>query len=73
MTRKAETILIALFDIYMSDLGAMPGEHMDKAQRWEAENGVEGRARAVADYIAGMTDRYAVSAYQRLVDPAELM
>jgi dGTPase len=28
------------------------------------------RARAVADYIAGMTDRYAIREYQRVFDPA---
>ena len=30
-----------------------------------------GKARAVADYVAGMTDRYAILEYQRLFDPAE--
>jgi dGTPase len=71
MTRKAAAIVTALFETYMNDLAAMPAEHMNKAQLWEAESGTAGRARAVADYIAGMTDRYAVSAYQRLVDPAD--
>jgi len=30
------------------------------------------RARVVADYIAGMTDRYAIREHKRLNDPAEL-
>ena len=73
MTRKAEEIVTVLFETYMDDLAAMPTEHSNKAERWEAENGAAGSARAVADYIAGMTDRYAISAYQRLVGPADPM
>ena len=69
MTGKAAAIVTALFETYMNDLAVMPIEHMNKAQRWEAESGAAGRARAVADYIAGMTDRYAVAAHQRLVNP----
>ena len=69
MTGKAAAIVTALFETYMNDLAVMPDEHMNKAQRWEAETGTAGRARAVADYIAGMTDRYADAAYQRLVNP----
>jgi dGTPase len=37
----------------------------------EAEDGQSGRARAVADYIAGMTDRYAILEHQRLYDASE--
>jgi dGTPase len=33
--------------------------------------GPAGRARAVADYIAGMTDRYAILEHGRLFDPRE--
>ena len=40
--------------------------------RSPAPAGVEdGRARAVADYIAGMTDRYAILEHRRLYDPSE--
>ena len=37
----------------------------------EAAQGTAGRARAVADYIAGMTDRYAILEHRRLFEPAE--
>jgi dGTPase len=37
----------------------------------ESEAGENGRARAVADYIAGMTDRYAIVEHERLFDPAK--
>ncbi len=68
-TGKAQQMLVALFERYAGDLGLMPAEHADRALRWHAEHGEAGRARAVADYLAGMTDRYALGAYRRLVDP----
>ena len=34
--------------------------------------GDAGQARGIADYIAGMTDRYAISEYQRIYDPLKL-
>jgi dGTPase len=37
----------------------------------ERAHGTAGRARAVADYIAGMTDRYAILEHRRLFDPGE--
>jgi dGTPase len=68
VNRRAQQILSALFDCYFGDVAAMPPEHRDRARRAARRQGEAGRARAVADYIAGMTDRYAVSAYRRLVD-----
>jgi dGTPase len=49
----------------------MPTEHEDAARRLEAAEGRTGRARAVADYIAGMTDRFAILEHRRLFNPAE--
>jgi len=69
VTSRAQDMLKAVFRRFLADLQAMPPEHAARARDWEAELGPAGRARAVADYVAGMTDRYAVSAYQRLVDP----
>jgi len=69
VTSRAQDMLKAVFRRFLADLQAMPREHAARASDWEAELGPAGRARAVADYVAGMTDRYAVSAYQRLVDP----
>jgi dGTPase len=67
--RRARQVLAALFDRYMNDVGAMPKEHAGRARSWAASRGEPGKARAVTDYIAGMTDRYAIAAYRRLVDP----
>jgi len=68
MTNRADKVVTGLFEVYISDPGAMPAEHAERARIGEAENGAAGRARAVADYVAGMTDRYALSAYHKLVD-----
>jgi dGTPase len=49
----------------------MPDEYQEAARRLETERGAAGRARAVADYIAGMTDRYAILEYERMFSPGE--
>jgi len=66
MTRRARQVVTDLFEAYMNDLYAMPQSHMRRARDGEHELGEAGRARAVADYVAGMTDRYALSAHARL-------
>ncbi|HWL64087.1 MAG TPA: deoxyguanosinetriphosphate triphosphohydrolase [Steroidobacteraceae bacterium] len=71
MTRKARAVVTDLFRVFMEDLLLMPDEHRAAAQRLEAERGPAGRARAVADYVAGMTDRYAIVEHDRIFMPAE--
>ena len=70
MSKRARKVVSSLFDRYMNDIAEMPTQHSRRAAAWQSESGDAGRARAVADYVAGMTDRYAYSAYRRLVDPA---
>jgi dGTPase len=71
MTSKARRVLTELFEAFFKDVNLMPPEHRDAAQRGEREQGPRGRARSVADYVAGMTDRYAILEHERLFDPAE--
>ncbi len=71
MTSKARRVLQQLFEALFKDVSLMPGEYRDLALRGEAAHGPSGRARAVADYIAGMTDRYAILEHRRLFEPAE--
>jgi dGTPase len=71
MTSKARLVVTRLFDTFVNDAKLMPTEHQESVERLEASLGTAGRARAVADYIAGMTDRYAILEHQRLFDPAE--
>ncbi len=72
MTAKARNIVRALFDSFLDDARLLPPEAQRKAAALEAEHGIPGRARAVADYIAGMTDRYAIQEYERIFSPATL-
>ena len=62
MTRDVQAMVHDLFSAYMDDVSNMP------AQFAELAGAVEGadRARIVADYIAGMTDRYAIAAHETL-------
>jgi dGTPase len=71
MTSKAKRVLESLFSAFMTDVRLMPEEHLQTAIRAETLAGPNGRARSVADYIAGMTDRYAILEHRRLFDPAE--
>ena len=63
MSAKAQRIVRELFGIFMQDPKLMPDDyHQRGGQRLNEKD----QARAVADYIAGMTDRYAIREYQRL-------
>ncbi len=66
MTRKAHQVIEALFTIFMEDIRLLPPEHQELANQALAENGKTGQARIIADYVAGMTDRYATLEYARL-------
>ena len=68
MTSKAARVLGELFSALLADTDLLPPEHRDNAKRAENVSGKAGRARAVADYIAGMTDRYAILEHRRLYD-----
>jgi dGTPase len=71
MTAKARRVIRELFDVFFNDPTLMPDEHKATGSRLELVQGPAGRARAVADYIAGMTDRYAILEHRRLFDPSE--
>jgi dGTPase len=63
MTHTAQAIVRELFELYMSDAVSMPAEFADRA----ASADEAGRARVVADYVAGMTDRFAIAEHDRLI------
>ncbi len=71
MTRKARRVVGELFAAFMDESRLMPPEHQEAAQAGQERSGAAGRARAVADYIAGMTDRYAIGEHQRMFAPGE--
>jgi dGTPase len=71
MTAKARRVISELFDAFLSDEKLLPPEHREPAGQKRYASKEISRARAVADYIAGMTDRYAILEHRRLFDPAE--
>jgi len=70
MTSKAAQTITALFSAFFEDPRLLPDDAYTHVQALEASAGDGGRARAVADYIAGMTDRYAIAEYDRVFNPA---
>jgi dGTPase len=66
MTEQAQETVRALFVAFMSDLDRLPPEHASRARDGERSAGRAGAARVVADYVAGMTDRFALQARDAL-------
>ena len=58
MSSKARRVITDLFQAFMAEPGLLPPEFQSRAQ--------EDAPRAIADYIAGMTDRYAIVEHRRL-------
>jgi len=65
MTSKARRIVADLFDQFFAEPDTLPTE-------WQVRIGGEGpsgtKPRVIADYIAGMTDRFAIAEHQRFFD-----
>ena len=58
MSTKARRIVTEIFQAYLSDTRILPPEFRERAQA--------DAPRAIADYVAGMTDRYAILEHRRL-------
>jgi dGTPase len=71
MSLKSANIIRQLFDVFMNDIRLLPLQYQEKiATEAHERNTLEaGRARIIADYIAGMTDRYAIAEHARLFAP----
>jgi dGTPase len=72
MTAKAARVIRELFQAFNDDPRLMPDEAQEKVAGLRERSGPAGQARAVADYIAGMTDRYAIKEHERVYNPGEL-
>jgi dGTPase len=72
MSAKAINIIQSLFDAFLQDTRLLPPEAHHNARAFEEKSGETGRARAIADYIAGMTDRFAIREYERIFNPTQL-
>lgn len=66
MTRQAHRTISDLFSAFRDDFDLMPREHAERARRKLDESGVDGAMRTIADYIAGMTDRFALEQHSKL-------
>ncbi|HEX4179387.1 MAG TPA: deoxyguanosinetriphosphate triphosphohydrolase [Caulobacteraceae bacterium] len=59
---QARRILAEMFALFMAEPGVMPTEWSERAEKRDEV----GRARLVCDYIAGMTDRFAIEEHRKL-------
>jgi dGTPase len=64
MTTKARRIVRDLFTAFSDDVRLLPTDHRERAE--------SDRARTIADYVAGMTDRYAILEHRRLFAVGEV-
>lgn len=62
MQDKAKRFIQRIFEAYMNEPKQLPPDHWNRMKN-------ESQQRVVCDYIAGMTDRYAMDEYQRLFEP----
>lgn len=62
MQKKAETFLRAIFEAYAAEPKMLPTETYQRIA-------TKSKHRVIADYIAGMTDRYALDEYEKLFNP----
>jgi dGTPase len=58
MANKARRIVRELFSAFLAQPSLLPPEYQDRAK--------DDAPRAIADYVAGMTDRYAIKEYRRI-------
>jgi len=64
MQVKAERIISDLFTAYQKDPLMLPNHIQNKIEK-------KGLERSICDYIAGMTDRFAIDEHQKLFDPTQ--
>lgn len=59
---KAQKVIRDLFNLYMEFPNALPDSHFNRIK-------TDGLKRTISDYVAGMTDRFALEEHQKLTDP----
>ena len=62
VTNKSAKLIKDLFDAFYAHPELLPPAYQKKVKE-------QGAPRVIADYIAGMTDRYAQREYSRVLDP----
>lgn len=61
--KKAKYVIRKLFEYYISNPSSLPQEFLEREERW-------GLQTVVIDYIAGLTDLYAIKQFEKLFIPA---
>ena len=73
-TQAAQQVVRDLFGVYMADPAQMPQAHIERFDRFDDNDSLQAASakpeRVVADYIAGMTDRFAGKEHERLMGHA---
>jgi dGTPase len=64
MTANAQKIVGGLFDFYMKSPSCLPDKHAEQAAKI---SNLQELATLVSDYVAGMTDRYAIKEFEELI------
>lgn len=72
MSIKASQVITALFDAFIEDPRILPPEAQQHCRSLIEKEGENGNIRGIADYIAGMTDRFAIVEYERIFNPRQL-
>ncbi len=67
MSSRARRVVTDLFGAFLDDPLLLPPDALARVEQREQSHGRRGRARAVADYVAGMTDRYALAQHAALL------
>ena len=70
MTSKARRIITELFDAFIAEPSLLPPDYL--VAEAQGAHAASAQARSVADYIAGMTDRYAMREHRRLFQVDEI-
>jgi dGTPase len=72
MSAKASRIISELFEAFFNDPQLLPDEHVTRVNHAHHDLGTAGAARVIADYIAGMTDRFAIAEHEKIYNPKKL-
>lgn len=71
MSTKAAKTVRDLFGVFRENQGLLPTEYQERLSQARGQDEDTSRARIIADYIAGMTDRYAIREHARLLNSTD--
>ncbi len=68
MRKKVTSIVSDLYNSFMEDPALFPNNWQRRLDEYNGHDDMTARSRIVIDYIAGMTDRYAIKEHERMFD-----